>query len=176
MNIPLLLILEFISFWYLSLSFGFLQTLTWYLAPSLLGLVLLMLFARPAFVRLQQQMLTGHGMDRKNLHILAQLAGMILLLFPMLLTRVLAVLLILPGLRHLLIWKFHYFFIKKITEKFSNGGSGQFRFYARGFGAGENWKSDFKSTEAPVEREVKPFTLPASEEVIDVKPISKSEE
>ncbi len=114
-------------------SWGFLDTLGMYLMPSLLGFVILSLVKRVGFAQLQMSMMSGQKPEKSLLHSGAIFIGAILLIVPSFFTRVLAVILILPGLRHLMIWRFE----KGLQKRMQSGAQGGFSFGGPfGFGGG----------------------------------------
>lgn len=114
-------------------SWGFLDTLGMYLMPSLLGFIILSLVKRTGWAQMQMSMMSGQKPEKSLLHSAAIFIGAILLIVPSFFTRVLAIILILPGLRHLMIWRFE----KGVQKRMQSGAQGGFSFGGPfGFGGG----------------------------------------
>jgi UPF0716 protein FxsA len=107
-----------------------------YMIPSFLGALMLASFGRNLMVTMQTAMVPGQMPGNAVLHQAARLAGAIALMVPLFLTRVLAVFLILPGLRHLSILFFKKVLFKKLAQsgKFSFVNFGGAGFGGQGFG------------------------------------------
>ncbi len=128
-----LFIAELLIFIMAVKSWGFLDSLGIYLMPSLLGFVILSLVKRTGFAQMQMSMMSGQKPEKSLLHSGAIFLGAILLIVPSFFTRVLAIILILPGLRHLMIWRFE----KGLQNRMQNGVQGGFSFGGPfGFGGG----------------------------------------
>lgn len=167
-NLFLLFLSEVFVFWSLANLYGFLDVLMWYWAPTAAGLLFLTLFGRGMMMRAQKTLAQGASFSQNSLHSVTIMIGILLLLPPFIVPRVLAVTLILPGTRHLILWKFRDFVARKIQQGFQNPQGGGFRFYYKGFG---NQGAQTYSSAEEFQRDVTPKSLPASEEVIDVTPI-----
>jgi UPF0716 protein FxsA len=131
-----------------------------YLLPSFLGTVMFSLMGRSMMLSLQGGFSGGHMPGDKMLHRGAILVGSILLIIPMFLSRVLALLLILPIFRHISIFIFKTFIFKRLAKsQFSfirfGGGPG-------GFGRGPQGSTFSFEQEVRNERDA---------EVVDVTPI-----
>lgn len=180
--LPFFLAEIFIFFSFVG-KFGFFDTFISYLMPSLLGFVVLSLAKRVGLAQLQMTVMSGKTPEKAMLHSGAIFIGGILLVIPLFITRVLAVFLILPGLRHFLIWRL----TKNIQKRMAAGAQG-FSFGGPfggmgGFGAGAAGQggAGFKyyqyrsgaprsSFEEDVEPEVRQERV-IDAEVIDVNPI-----
>lgn len=139
--IPLpLVIAEFLIFFFAVKQWGFLNTLGLYLLPCLLGFVIVSVLGRLAIYNLQNAMRGGQLPGNQLLSSGAVFLSGILFLVPSFFARVLAVILFLPGLRHLAIWKFKSYLAKQMAKgsagfqfggPFGFGGSSQggFRYY-----------------------------------------------
>lgn len=122
----LILLFEVMTFSALAEKFGFLNTLGAYWVPTFI----LMVFTPFALTRLRQ----AQGQDSfSGLNQLLVLVGFFLCMIPLVLTRLVGLLFVLPGLRHLLIWKFKSAVQKKTHQYFHQFGNG-FRFYYQGSG------------------------------------------
>jgi UPF0716 protein FxsA len=130
-----LVIAEFIIFWMAVQQWGFLNTLGLYLLPCVLGMFIMNVVGRIAIMGLQGQAMSGQIPANKMLHSGAIFVSGLLFLIPSFFSRVLAVILLLPGLRHLAVWWFKIYLAKKIAQgtaqAFNFGSGGPF-----GFGAG----------------------------------------
>ncbi|KYG66323.1 hypothetical protein AZI86_04510 [Bdellovibrio bacteriovorus] len=127
-----MVIAEFLIFFFAVKQWGFLNTLGLYLLPCLLGFVIVSVVGRLAMYNLQNSMRGGQLPGNQLLSSGAVFISGILFLVPSFFARVLAVILFLPGLRHLAIWKFKSFLAKKMAQ-----GSGGFQFGGPfGFGGG----------------------------------------
>ncbi|GEM_PF-1213011 len=173
-----LLIAEIFIFVMAIKHWGFLNTLGAYLLPSFLGLIIVSTVGRMAMMTMQSTLMRGQLPANKILHSGAIFLSGLLLLIPSFSTRLIAVILLLPGLRHMAIWRFKAFMAKKIAQGsskafsgfgFSKGGansSSGFRYYEfRSDGSG--FQEEFREQQ---EREVK------DAEVLDVKPLEISHE
>lgn len=98
-----LLVLEVLAFLFFSSRFGFLSVLGAYLLPTLLGLLLLAFHSRTAMLGLVKRVQQGHRPEAQMLGMAASFLGSLLFLPPLLAPRILGVLLLLPGTRHLLV-------------------------------------------------------------------------
>ncbi len=124
--IVLIEVLIFSSFVYF---YDFWTVLGYYLLPSPLGIVLFSMMGKSIVMSLQGAFNQGQIPGDKILHRGAILVGSVLLIIPMFLSRVLALLLILPIFRHISIFIFKTFIFKRLaSSRFSfvrfNGGSG----------------------------------------------------
>lgn len=166
-NLFLLFLSEVFVFWSLTNLYGFLDVLTLYWAPTALGLLFLIFFGRSMMMRAQLNLAQGASFSQSSLHSIAVMVGILLLLPPFVAPRFLAMALILPGTRHLILWKFRDFVARKIQQGFQNPQGGGFRFYYKGWGSqGTPSSNAFEE----FQRDVSPKSLPASEEIIDVTP------
>lgn len=173
-----LLIAEVFIFMMAIKHWGFLNTLGVYIFPSLLGIIIVSTVGRMAVMTLQSSLMRGQLPANKILHSGAVFLSGLLLLVPSFFTRLVAVILLLPGLRHLVIWRFKALMAKKVAQGsakafsgfgFGRGGansSSGFRYYEfRNDGSG--FQEEFHEQR---EREVK------DAEVLDVKPLEISHE
>jgi UPF0716 family protein affecting phage T7 exclusion len=123
--IPLpFVILEFFTFTTFLHFYDFWDVFLAYLAPSFLGLVLFSTLGRNLMLALQRGLQSGQPPNNQLLHKGAMLVGSILLIVPLFYTRVAAIFLLLPGLRHLSVYTMKGFFLRKLATKgsFSFGG------------------------------------------------------
>lgn len=131
--IPFPLVLaEIFIFFFAVKQWGFLNTLGLYLLPCVLGFVIISTVGRLALLSLQSTVMKGQLPANRLLHSAALFFSGLLFLIPSFFARVLAVVLFLPGLRHLAVWWFKLFMAKQIakgTSAFTFGGP-------FGFGAG----------------------------------------
>ncbi|MGZ3745889.1 MAG: FxsA family protein, partial [Pseudobdellovibrionaceae bacterium] len=125
---PLVLI-EILIFSTFVHFYNFWDVFLCYLLPSFLGVMLFSMMGRNMMMFLQGGLAPGEMPGDKMLHRGAILLGSILLIIPLFLTRVLALFLILPILRHLSIFIFKTFLFKRLAKS-------QFSFIRFGRGAG----------------------------------------
>lgn len=158
-----LVFLEIIIFWLVVGRLGILNTLLIYFMPCLLGILIVSTWGRVALVSLQMAFARGEVPGKKVLHAGAIFIGGICLAVPSFFARILGIALLLPGLRHLMLWKFKANLLQKMAQ-----GSTTFNFSGFRFGGGagpftrDTSYTDFGSS---TEREV------FSNNVIDIKPI-----
>ena len=127
-------IAEIVIFWFAVDKWGFLNTLGIYLLPCLLGFIIVSSIGRVAMMTMQSTVMRGQLPGNKILHSGAIFLSGILFMVPSFFARVVAIILLLPGLRHLAIWRFKIFMAKKMASgsaRVFNFGSGPF-----GFGTG----------------------------------------
>lgn len=138
-----LVIAEIIIFFLAVDRWGFLKTLGFYLLPCLLGFFIVATVGRLAIMTLQSAVMRGQLPASRILHSGAIFLSGLLFLIPSFSSRVLGLILFLPGLRHLAVWKFKAFVAKKIAKGasgFSFGGAGG----PFGFGMGNMGGSGFR--------------------------------
>lgn len=162
LTIPFPLVLAEIFLFFMSLTrLGFLNTMLIYFAPCLLGLFIIMVYGKFAMGSLRY-MKSGEALGNKTLHILAIVISGICFLVPGISSRLLGIVLLLPGLRHLLIWKMK----AKVMSKMANGS---FQFggmpFGRGGGFARGPQPQNPFEEKPVEREVQ------EAQVLDIRPL-----
>jgi UPF0716 protein FxsA len=146
---------------------GFWNSLLLYFAPCLLGLFIVSIWGRAALMSVQMSLAQGQVPAGKILHAGAIFLSGLCFLVPSFFLRLLGICLLLPGLRHLLLWKFK----GQIARKLSQGGA-SFSFNGFRFGGGFAGPSPFGDTPEnfPTEREVQ------SADVLDVQPLKISHE
>lgn len=135
-------------------SFGFAQSFLAYVLPSFLGIFWLARFKNYGWGQLQATWQQGKEPTVEILHITAQILGAVLLLPPSFITRIVGLILILPGTRHLCVTVIKIYFVQRLMRHGPRiFKSGAFTFYSstRGF-----------NTEQPQERDA---------EIIDIQPI-----
>jgi UPF0716 protein FxsA len=133
-----LMIAEFVIFFLAVKQWGFFNTLGLYLLPCLLGFFIVTTIGRVALLTLQSTVTKGQVPGTKMLHSGAIFLSGLLFLVPSFCTRVFGLVLLLPGLRHLAIWRFKLYLAKQMakgTAGFRFGGAGNGPF---GFGAGNS--------------------------------------
>lgn len=126
-----LFIAEIIIFIFASKEWGFLNTLGVYLLPCLLGIFIVTTLGRMAVLSLQTSVMRGQMPASKLLHTGAIFLSGILFIIPSFFARVLALVLFLPGLRHIAVWRFKAYMAKQIAK-----GSASFNFSGGPFGFG----------------------------------------
>lgn len=118
------LLAELALFAFFASRFGFGPTFLAYALPSVLGFVLLTFQSRSALFTLQSRLAQG---DRPGLKVMstgAKVLGAILLIVPLFSTRVVGVLLTLPGTRHLMIFLFQAWIFRRFAAGFRGFGAG----------------------------------------------------
>jgi UPF0716 protein FxsA len=128
--IPLpLVLLEVIIFSTFVHFYGFWDVFLAYFFPCLLGAVLFSMIGRSMMMSLQRGLSQGEMPADSVLHRGAMMLGSVFLMIPMFITRVFAVFLILPILRHLAIFIFKTFIFKRLAKSnftfVKMGGFGQ---------------------------------------------------
>lgn len=129
--IPLpLVLIEILAFTTFVHFYNFWDVFLAYLLPSFAGAVLFSLTGRSIMMSLQGGLVQGQMPADRVLHRGAVLVGAILLIIPSFSSRVLAVFLIIPGLRHLAIFIFKTYLFQRLAKsrfsfvKFGGGGGG----------------------------------------------------
>ncbi len=123
--------MEVFLFAFFAEEYGFLNTLGAYWIPTFL-----MVFFFPYLLSMARSLAslapgsTGLHLPRQ-LHRALILAGFVLVTIPLISTRVLGILLIIPGLRHILLWKFQKQVEKRTNQYFGQWTGPGFRFYYR---------------------------------------------
>lgn len=154
------LLLEIAAFCLFCSHYGFGTVFLAYLAPSFLGAIVIAFQSRTAFFSLQTRLAEGREPGPQVLNTAAGFIAGLLLIVPFLATRVLGVLLLLPGTRQLLLFMVQAWIFKRFAGTiFRNAGAGPgfnasfrtFRYDGQGF-----------AEETRVERDA---------EVIDVTPL-----
>ncbi len=176
-------IAEFLIFFLAVKQWGFLNTLGLYLLPCLLGFVIVSTVGRMAMMTLQGSVVRGELPTKKILHSGAIFFAGILLLIPSFTTRLIGIVLLIPGLRHAVVWRFKNYLSRKIAAGSNGfgfgraggmggpfgfgGGTGGFKYYEfRNDGTG------FRRTDqnSPQERDV------SEANVLDVTPLKVTHE
>lgn len=164
-----LVIAEFLIFIAFSQHFGFFNSVGLYLLPCLLGIFIVSTVGRIAMMTLQGTMSQGKVPGNKILHTGAIFISGLLFLVPSFFTRVLGLVLLLPGLRHLAVWRLKIYMAQKIAK----GGASAFTFSGNGFGFKTGFGgADFR--QSPFANEERDVTH--NPQAIDVTPIKVSHE
>ncbi|MGZ3768200.1 MAG: FxsA family protein [Bdellovibrio sp.] len=153
--------------------FGFLNTLGLYILPSFLGILIVNTVGRLALLTLQSTVMKGQLPAGRILNSAAVFIAGLLLIIPSFFSRVLGLILLLPGLRHLIVWRFKTHMAKKMasganvftfkTGPFGfGGGSSGFRYY--------EYNNNNKDQSENQEREV------SERNVLDVTPLAVTHE
>lgn len=135
MTFLLWFVAEVYLFFKMTAWIGWGDTFLLYFVPSLLGVLIVSSWSRMGIMTVQSALTKGQMPGSKFLHMGAIFLGGICLCFPSLLSRIFAVLLIMPGLRHIMVWRFKLMAAKKIASgsaqafSFMQGKAGGFRFY-----------------------------------------------
>lgn len=115
--IPLpILLIEVLIFTTFVHFYNFWDVFLAYLLPSFVGAVLFSLMGRSLVISMQMGMAQGQLPGDRMLHRGAILVGSILLIIPLFLSRVLALLLILPLFRHISVFVFKTFIFKRLAK------------------------------------------------------------
>lgn len=156
-----LVVAEIVIFFFAVKQWGFFNTLGLYLLPCLLGFFIVAIVGRIAIMTLQSTVMRGQLPASRILHSGAIFLSGLLFLIPSFFARVLAVILFLPGLRHLAVWRFKIFMAKQIAKGTANFnfGAGPFGFGAGNMGGGGFRYYEYRSDgsgfdQAPQERDV----------------------
>ena len=112
-----LVILEVFFFTFFAEKYGFLNTLLAYWVPTFLGFLLL-----PRLGLGFQTIQINPKNEAAGLHRVLLFLGCLLLITPLLSFRVIGIFVILPGFRHLLIWKLAQLIKKQMTQFQSGNG------------------------------------------------------
>ncbi|MDG0815257.1 FxsA family protein [Bdellovibrio svalbardensis] len=132
MIIPFPFIIAEVVIFFLGVNqWGFFNTLGLYLLPCILGFIIVSTVGRMAIMTLQSTVTQGQLPANKILHSGAIFLSGIFFLIPSFFTRIIGVILLLPGLRHLAVWRFKLFMAKQIKK-----GAASFNFGGNGFGFG----------------------------------------
>lgn len=121
-----IVILEVFFFTFFAEEYGFLNTMLAYWVPTFLGFLLL-----PRLGLGFQTLKLNPANEAEGLHRVLLFLGCLLLITPLLTFRVIGIFLILPGFRHLLIWKLAQLIKKQMTQ--FQGGNGFYFFRSQGF-------------------------------------------
>ena len=172
--IPFPLILaEIFIFWFAVSEWGFWTVLGVYLLPCLLGVLILGTIGRMAIMVLQSTVVRGQLPANKILHSAAIFISGILFLIPSFFARLLALILLLPGLRHIAVWKFKTYLGQQIAKGsarvFDFGAGGPFGF-STGSRTYDFRNQTYTNEEIREEREI------YDAEVVDVTPLEITHE
>ncbi|QLY25137.1 FxsA family protein [Bdellovibrio sp. KM01] len=130
-------IAEIIIFFSVVRIAGFFNTMLIYFVPCLLGILIVNTVGRMAMMSLQSTVSRGQLPANKLLHSGAVFISGLCFLVPSAFTRIAGVFLLLPGFRHLIVWRFKLYMAKKMASGsarvFNFGGGGPFGF--GGFGS-----------------------------------------
>ena len=132
-----LLVAEAVAFFMILQRVGFLNTLAVYLLPCFLGFLIVTTVGRVALMNMQSSMTRGQMPAGKMLHSGAIFLSGLLFLVPSISTRIFGLVLLLPGLRHLALWRFKIYMAKKMASGASQGfgfSRGPFGGFGGGFG------------------------------------------
>lgn len=105
-----LLIFEIIIFIFLASLFGFIKTFFYYLLPSFVGILIIIFHSRYALISILKEIQSGRSLPQKLIGSSLTLFGALLLLPPLMTTRFIGLLLIIPGLKKICIMIFSNWF------------------------------------------------------------------
>lgn len=164
--IPFPLVLaETVLFFLAVRQWGFLNTLGLYLLPCLLGFFIVTTVGRMALLTMQSTVMRGQLPTARIMHSGAIFLSGLFFLIPSFFARVLALVLFLPGLRHLAVWRFKIFLAKQVAK-----GAASFKFSGPfGFGGVHMGGADVQDVRKS-EREV------YEDNVLDVTPLKITHE
>lgn len=172
--IPFWFVAEIAAFWWTAGKIGFWDTMLYWWGPCLIGFIITSSFSRGGLMTLQTSMMAGQVPEKRILHAGMIFLGGVLFWLPFVGTRVLGTLLVLPGTRHLLLWKFQKGLAQRMAEQMAKGAAGGgFQFASFRFGAGPGssmggMAGEFRTARGTFsERDV----TPNATDVLDVKPI-----
>jgi UPF0716 protein FxsA len=161
-----MMIAEILIFFYAIDIWGFWQTIGLYLAPSILGFLILSMMGRWALLSLQKSLMQGQIPTDSLLHSAALFIAGIFFIVPSFFSRVFALALFLPGSRHWIVAQLRKFLGQRIGKGFANfsfGGGGP------GFGSGFRYY-DFR-TGRPEGFSTSSERSVSEANILDVKPI-----
>ncbi|WP_413576057.1 FxsA family protein [Bdellovibrio sp. HCB290] len=125
-------IAEIVIFFTSVRFFGFFNSMLFYFVPCLLGFFIVNTVGRMAMMTLQSTVARGQLPAAKLLHSGAIFISGLCFLVPTFFTRLIGLVLLLPGLRHLAVWRFKLYMAKKMAS----GSARVFNFGAGPFGFG----------------------------------------
>jgi UPF0716 protein FxsA len=148
-------VLELYGYYRFALAFSFWDAILIAMSSGVLGLFIMLTQGRAALLQLQRALQMGQVPSSRIMHRVLMAFGGFLIFMPGLFSDVLGILLILPGLRHLIVFLFKV----KLTKFLSRGN---FRVFSGGFGAagGFSRAGDFPQ-EPPQEREAQVIDITA---------------
>lgn len=167
---------EIFLFFFLISNWGIWNTLAFYFLPCILGFFIVNIWSRITIPAFQAAALSGQKPGFKLMNSAAIFLSGLCFLVPSFFLRVLGVLLLLPGTRHFLVWKFK----EKMAARFAGGRAGgfnfgNFQFRTGGFpGGGFPGAGGFPPGADPFGRPQQPTEerdVTASNAVLDVKPL-----
>lgn len=156
---PFLLAEALLFFWFWS-RFGFLPVFAAYWIPSAFGALILGTQSRSALISLQTRLAQGKEPGFEMMNVGAKFLAGLLLLAPFFSTRILGILLILPGTRHALIYSTRAWILKKMSQ-------GAFRV----FQAGPGMRADFRTYRYEAGQGMREVREERDAQVLDVTPI-----
>lgn len=174
--LPFWFIAEIAAFWVGVNHFGFWDTMLYWWAPSLIGFIITSSFTKVALSTMQASMMAGQLPEKRILHAGLIFLGGVLCWIPFIMTRVLGLLLILPGSRHLLLLQFK----KKLADQIAKGSATGFQFGGFGGAQGGPQMGGFKFYRYDMRTGSNPFgqaneaprdVTPHGQDILDVKPI-----
>lgn len=168
----LLFVGELILYWIFVSKYGFWTVTGYYWLPTAISLLLFLIFGPFLFLNLKMKFMTGQLMREvaaalaqtrvpffsvRILNTLAIITGLAFLLVPLVTTRIIGLILVLPVARHLILWKFSRNIFSKIQNELSKrnanpqdeagsgfgktGGFGGFKYYYKSYGPGGQTQS-----------------------------------
>lgn len=150
--------------------YGFWSSLLIYFVPSVLGLMIISLYGRASMMSLQLKLSKGEPPTGALLNTAAIFIGGLMLIPPSMVLRSFALILLLPGVRHLFLFIAKTFFLVKILSKLKTNQFGNGFFYMGSFGSGDYYQNQQNQT---TEREASVIDIEAIE--VSQKQIESSE-
>lgn len=141
--------------------YGFWESLLIYFIPSVFGMLIISIYGRASMMALQMKLAKGEEPTGSLLNTAAIFIGGLMLIPPSMILRFFALILILPGIRHLFLFLAKSFFLAKIISKIKTNQFGNGFFYMGSFGSGDFYQTQNRP---PEERDVSVIDV----EAIDV--------
>lgn len=130
-----LIVAEIVIFVLFVQRLGFFPAVGLYLVPCLLGMLIVSTVGRMALMSMQGSLTQGKVPGTRLLHSGAIFLSGLFFLLPSFFSRIVGLILLLPGLRHLAVWRFKIYMAQKIAKggafSFGNGFG-----FSTGFGNG----------------------------------------
>ncbi|MFN7825296.1 MAG: FxsA family protein [Pseudobdellovibrionaceae bacterium] len=121
-------VLELYGYYRFALAFSFWDAVLIGISSGVLGLFIMLTQGRAALLQLQVSLQGGQVPSSRIMHRVMMALGGFLIFIPGLVSDVMGIFLILPGLRHLIVFLFKLKLIKFLSR-------GNFRIFSGGFGA-----------------------------------------
>ena len=159
-----LIVAEIVIFVLFVQRLGFFPAVGLYLVPCLLGMLIVSTVGRMALMSMQGSLTQGKVPGARLLHSGAIFLSGLFFLIPSFFSRIAGLILLLPGLRHLAVWRFKLYMAQKIAKggafSFGNGfgfstgfgnGGFQYRQYGGGPTQGPGFERDVTNNNAAID-------------------------